>query len=112
MTQILPPDSTAAVKKMIALTRNLQTLVDSENRAVAMNDGIGFSMNEPDKTSAADQYEQAAAEFVKRKSEFKQSVNPALFDELIAAQESLKQAAVANNVELGKLPGVANANDQ
>jgi len=112
MTQILPQDSTAAVKKMIALTRNLQTLIESENRAIAMNDGVGFSMTEPDKTGAADQYEQAAAEFIKRRSEFKQAVAPALFDELLATQGALKEAAAANNGELGKLPGVATANDQ
>lgn len=112
MTQTLPQDSTAAVKKMIALTRNLQTLIESESRAIAMNDGVGFSMNEPDKTSAAEQYEQAAAEFVMRRSEFKQAVAPALFDELLAAQTALKDIAGANNAELAKLPGVATANDQ
>lgn len=112
MTQILPQDATAAVKKMIALTRNLQTLIDSENRSIAMNDGIGFSMNEPDKTGAAEQYELAAAEFIVRRSEFKQSVEPALFDELLATQTALKESAVANNVELGKLDGVATANDE
>lgn len=112
MTQILPQDSTAAVKKMIALTRNLQTLLDAENRALAMNDGVGFSMNEPDKTQAALQYEQAAGEFNGRRSEFKQSVTSALFDELIAAQTALKESAVVNNTELSKLPGVATGTDE
>lgn len=112
MTQILPQDPTAAVKKMIALANNLQTLLDSESRAFAMNDGTGFSMNEPDKTRAAQEYEAAAAEFIKRRSEFKQAVAPALFEQLLQAQTALKQVAVNNNTELGKLPGVADSNDE
>lgn len=111
MTQILPQDATAAVQKVIALANNLLTLLESENRAIAMNDGIGFSVTEPDKVRAADQYAIAAAEFMQRRNEFSQSVAPSQFEELLALQGKLKAAADANNIELGKLPGVNAAND-
>ncbi len=111
MTDILPQDPNAAIKKMIALANDLIQLMQEEGRSIAMNDAIGFSVSEQSKSATATRYEQGAAEFLTRAGELRQFADKALFDELLARQTQLRELAGNNNAMLEKISGVKAANN-
>ncbi|MCB1530175.1 MAG: hypothetical protein H6853_07780 [Rhodospirillales bacterium] len=106
MTKILPEDPNDAIRKMIHLTQECVSLLESEDEKITRNDAVEFTVNEQNKQKAFDYYDQAAKELSVRIEGMQGKVSPALITDLERLQLRLKQQAAANNDRLGKIEGV------
>lgn len=106
MTNILPEDPNEAMQKMIDLTQECVSLLESEDEKITRNDAVEFTVNEQNKQKAFEYYEQAVKELSTRIEEMKGKVDPVLITDLERLQLTLKQQAAANNNRLGRIEGV------
>ena len=99
---LLSKDPRQAVEEMIKITEELTARIEIESHSVAINDGTTFTMNEMNKESVADMYQQAANEFHARLNDFRQ-VDKGLIQKLEQAQQSLAQSTKNNLKMLEKI---------
>lgn len=104
MTQpkYLPEDPQQAVETMLRITEEMIARIEIETNAVAINDGTTFTMNEQNKETVIDVYQQAANEFHERVNEFR-NVDKTLIEKLDMAQKSLGESTKTNLALLEKI---------
>lgn len=106
MTNILPEDPNEAAQKMIDLTQECVSLLESEDEKITRNDAVEFTVNEQNKNKAFEYYDSACKEFMARMSDLQGKINPSLITDLLRLQAELKERAANNNVRLGNIEGV------
>ncbi len=103
-TKILPEEAEQALKKMIAVTRDMKNIVKGESDALAANDGDALRTAIDQKADLAFMYGDASREFSKRLEEFR-AMPPALLDELDREQKALKAVEEENRVFYNRARG-------
>ena len=88
--KILPQDPTAAVEKLIDITRDLYEVMEGEANAIAMRDEVRMLDTSARKDVLLPQYQAAAREFKDRVEEFR-SVDRVLLNQLEDQQSLLGQ---------------------
>ena len=109
MTKILPEDPNEAMQKMIDLTQECVSILESEDEKITRNDAVEFVVNEQNKVKTFDYYEEAAKELSTRIEGMQGKVNPVLITDLERLQLTLKEKATANNDRLARIEGVKDA---
>jgi len=92
---ILPEDTNAAMRKMIALSQELVKAYEYESNAIAMGWDLEFLQASEKKQALGGIYQQASKEFLDRTDEFKRA-DGSLIDQLTDMQSSLKFEARTN----------------
>ena len=103
-TKILPEQAEQALKKMIAITRDMKNIVRRETDALAANDGDALTTAIDQKADLAFMYEDASREFGKRLEEFR-TVPLSLLDELDREQKDLKAMEEENRTFYNRVRG-------
>lgn len=97
---ILPADPTAAVQKLIDLSKHLKIVMEEEARAITLKNEVAMLDAETLKEKLLPQYQQAAQEFSARVEEFRGVVSQSALDELQSLQDALGAVARENQFHL------------
>ena len=94
--QILPTDTSMALKALIKTTESLVDFSERESQALAKNDMLSFAVMQDEKTIITERYVKLAREFRERLEEFR-AADPGLLDRLEKLQMQLGENARHNN---------------
>ncbi|MCB1783213.1 MAG: hypothetical protein KDI13_04400 [Alphaproteobacteria bacterium] len=106
---ILSPDTTVALKELVAMSRSLITFAETETQALVMGDLMRFALTQQDKDKMARRYALASNEFRRRINEFR-GCNSALLMQLEGLQKQLKEKTQEANVLVDQVKRRSRAN--
>lgn len=93
---LLPEDTTQALKVLINFSEKLLALCEQETQALVQGDMVTFSIIQDEKDSVSRRYAKASEEFRARLEEFR-SADRTLLDQLESLQKQLGDKAKSNN---------------
>lgn len=107
--KILPQDTTAALKELVSLSKQLLEYAEKEMQCLVMGDLLHFAMIQQDKEKLAGRYALASEEFRSRLEDFRGS-NQALLTQLDQLQKQLREQTEENNILIDQIRRRATAN--
>lgn len=108
---ILDRNVNLALRELVAISKKLVTLAESETQALVCGDMLRFACVQQDKESLAVRYAKASEEFRSRLEEFR-SADKALLNQLSKLQDDLKQKTNDNNVMIQSIKKRSQAKTQ